>query len=225
MSGGAPFHAHRYEEEQVSSAAEIPYLLLTKARALEAAEDYKHAIRVLREATPFVKDRDLRLLFSLHFKLVNNLCHLECFAEAQQLLPEVQGLAFTFEKKFDLLRVRWLEGRVAAGVGNLEKAIELLSTVREEFTNLDLAYDAALVAMDLAAVLLKIRRTGQVKALARQMAPIFKSNSVHLNAKKTLQLFLEAAQAESATLALVHRIASYLRRARFLPELGFNADA
>jgi transcriptional regulator with XRE-family HTH domain len=206
---------------KVSSESEKPHLLLTKARALEAAEECEGAIEVLQEATPFIKTRDLRISFSHRFMLVSNLCNLERFSEAHQLLGEVQRFAFQLGKEIDCWRVRWLEGRVAAGLGKSEAAVEILSAVREEFSTGQLPYDAALVAMDLASVLLKVRRTEQVKALARQMTPIFKSHGVHSNARSALLLFLEAAQVEATTVDLVHRIARYLRRARFSPELEF----
>ena len=59
----------------------------------------------------------------------------------------------------------------STGQGRREEAIDGLEQVRRDFTARGLPYDAA-CCVDLA-VLLKEGRTGEVKALAREMAPIF----------------------------------------------------
>jgi hypothetical protein len=163
----------------------------------------------------------LRLLFSQRFELAVNLCHVAKFAEVENLLPEVKGMAFQLGNELDKLRLAWLSGRVHAGCGRLDQAIEILSSVRHHFTERQLAYDAALVAMDLAGALLAMQLPAQVKALALQMAPIFGAHEIHANARKALLLFREAAFSEAVTVELVRTIARYLRRARSKPELEF----
>jgi hypothetical protein len=53
-------------------------------------------------------------------------------------------------------------------MGRLAQSAEILWVVRDEFIVSKMEYDAALVSMDLAEVLLQLQRMHHVKALARQ---------------------------------------------------------
>jgi hypothetical protein len=57
------------------------------------------------------------------------------------------------------------------------------------------------------------------------MAPVFKAQDVPVEAKKALDLFRRAVEAEAATPELAGRVAGYLRRAQYDPELRFEAAA
>ena len=150
------------------------------------------------------------------------LCHLGRYAEAEALLPEIRVLTMQLDNKLDSLRLRWLEGRVAAGLGRAEEALAALSQVRAGFVERGIAYDAALVTLELAVVHLEPGRTREVKALARQMAPIFKAQGVHRGALAALKLFCEAAEKEAATVELARRVVEYLYRAQHNPTLRFE---
>jgi transcriptional regulator with XRE-family HTH domain len=206
----------------VSNRKEKGNLLINKAKALQVAENYIEAIDALREAAQYIKPRNLRLAFALRFELAVSLWHLERFAEALQLLPEIQGLALQLGQKIDTLRTAWLEAQIIASMGRSVESIELLSGVRCEFMALEMAYDAALVSLALAEVLLKLQRSPEVKILARQMTPIFNSQGVHQKALQALLLFRRAAEAERATVELVRSIGEYLRRARGRPDLEYT---
>jgi transcriptional regulator with XRE-family HTH domain len=210
---------------EVSNRDEAGYLLINKAKVLETAEDYEGAIEVLREAAPVLKGRDLRLTFVLRFDLAVNLCHLRRFSEVDPFLPELRGLALQLGKELERLRVKWLEGWTAAGVGRLQQGVEILSVVREEFMTRQLTYDAALVSMDLAEALLQLKRIAQVKSLAKQMTPIFEGRGVHQKALEALLLFRKAAEGEILTLELVRSIRNYLQRAQTRPSLHFVDSA
>jgi hypothetical protein len=85
-----------------------------------------------------------------------------------------------------------------------------------------MAYDAALVTMEMAVFHLQAGRTGEVKRLAREMKPIFDAEGVHREALAALQLFREAAEREAATVAMTRRIVAYLYRARHDPALRLD---
>ncbi|HZF12379.1 MAG TPA: helix-turn-helix transcriptional regulator [Thermoanaerobaculia bacterium] len=209
----------------VSNEAEKPYLLIGRAKALEEREDFEGAIAALREAAPLITEKKSRLAWALQFDLLVYLCRLDRYSEVQESLPEVRGFTMALGNGLDLLRLKWVEGLVQAGTGYREKAVESLSVVRADFTERQLHYDAALVSIDLAEVLLRLRRVSAVKILAEKLAPIFASQGVHANAKKALLLFREAALSEAATLSLVRAVANYLRRARRSPHLEFASLA
>jgi transcriptional regulator with XRE-family HTH domain/tetratricopeptide (TPR) repeat protein len=201
-----------------------PKLLIKRARVLEWAGDYEGALATLGQVGPLPPERqEPRLLWILRLNPGLLLCHLGRFSEAEALLPETRVLTAQLENKLDALRLRWLEGRVAAGLGRAAEAVEALSQVRAGFADLGIAYDAALATLELAVVYLEQGRTREVKALARQMAPIFKAQGVHRGALAALKLFCEAAEKEAATVELARRIVEYLYRAQHNPELRFEA--
>ncbi|HTG35442.1 MAG TPA: hypothetical protein VLB76_21175 [Thermoanaerobaculia bacterium] len=177
--------------------------------------DLGGALAALAEAAPFVEaSGDPHLLFALRFETANDLCAVERWANAAELLSEVQELAVQLGNELDLIRVVWLAARIAAGQGRLEEAIAGLEQVRREFTVRQLAYDAARACLELAAIYLKEGRSGEVKALAREMAPIFQVQGIAREALASLSLFRDAAQRETATVELAWRVITEIERIR-----------
>ena len=198
-------------------------ILMNKAVVLEQMGEAERAIEALREAAPFVDGRrEPRLLFGLRFNLIVNLCHLRRYAEAEALLPEVQELAVALRKELDLLRVVWLKGKIAAGLGWDEQARIAFEQVRREFTAREIAYDCALVTLELAALLLEQGHTREVRALAEEMLWIFRAQGVHREALAALQVFCDAARRETASAELARRVALFLHRAQHDPQLRFE---
>jgi tetratricopeptide (TPR) repeat protein len=200
-----------------------PNLLIKKARLLEWTADYEGALSTLGQAASLISGKEEpRLLWLLRFNPAVNLCHLGRYAEAQDPLPAAWALTVQLGNELDKLRLHWLEGRIAAGLGKTEDAVIALSQVRTEFAGRGIAYDAALATLELAILYLEQGRTLDVKMLARQMAPIFRAQGVHREALAALRLFCEAAEKEAATVELVRRLAEYLYRARHNPSLRFQ---
>jgi transcriptional regulator with XRE-family HTH domain len=202
-----------------------PNLLLQKARLLEWSGNYESALTTLAESAPLITQQDApRLLFTMRHNCAWNLTHLGRYVEAEVLLPEIRVLAFRLANELDKLRLRWLEGRVSAGLGRMEEALIALSQVRAEFADQGIAYDAALATLEVAVLQLERGRTWEVKMLARQMAPIFQAQGVHREALAALKLFCEAAEKESATVELAKRVAEYLYKAQHNPALRFEVS-
>jgi hypothetical protein len=124
--------------------------------------------------------------------------------------------------ELDLIRVLWLEARVAAGLGRRAAAIAALRQVRRDFEVRGLAYDMALASLDLAALLLEDGQTGEVKALVEKMVATFRARGIAREALAALLLFRQAAEDETMTLTLVHRLARYLEQARHDSSLRFE---
>jgi tetratricopeptide (TPR) repeat protein len=200
-----------------------PRLLIKKARLMEWAGDYESALAALGQAASLTSENEEpRLLWLLRFNPAVNLCHLGRYAEAQSLLPAAWAFTAQLGNELDRLRLHWLEGRIAAGIGKTEDAIIAFSRVRTEFANRGIAYDAALATLELAMLYLEQGRTLEVKTLARQMAPIFRMQGVHREALAALRLFCEAAEQELATVELARRVTEYLYRAQHNPSLRFE---
>ena len=203
--------------------AEKGRVLVKKAFTLEQMGDAERAIEVLREAAPLVdRHREPRLLFGLRFNLVVHRCRLGRYMEAEALLPEVQGLALALRKELDLVRVVWLKGKIAAGLGRGQEARISFEQVRRDFTAREIAYDCALVTLELAALLLEQEHTREVRLLAEEMLWIFRAQGVHREALAALQVFCDAARREAASVELARRVALFLHRAQHDPQLRFE---
>jgi tetratricopeptide (TPR) repeat protein len=167
--------------------------------------------------------QDGRLQWLLKQNSAWNLTHLGRYAEAAALLPEIRALTARLANKLDALRFRWLEGRVEAGLGRLAEAADAFSQVRVAFAEQGDAYDAALASLELAVVHLQQRRTREVKALARELAQIFKAQGVHRGALAALKIFCKAVETEAVTVELACQVVDYLYRAQHQPEVKFEA--
>ncbi|HKI03231.1 MAG TPA: helix-turn-helix transcriptional regulator [Thermoanaerobaculia bacterium] len=197
--------------EPVSTAR----ILLKKEHVFEQMGDVQSALAVLAEAGPFVEaSGDLHLLFALRFKEANNLCHLERYAEATGILPQVRELAVRLGNGLDLIRVVWLAAKVAAGQGRKEEATVGLEQVRRDFTVRQLPYDAARSSLDLAVLWIEAGRTAEVRELALAMTWIFKAQGIHREALAALSLFYDAAQQETATVELARQVIAEVERVR-----------
>ncbi len=200
--------------------------MVKKAFAFADAEQPEAAVELLKEAVHLIDPgRDPRLLLCCRHNLVWNLTTLGRFEEARELLPGVQGLCRELENALDLARLRWTEGRVAAGTGERREAVRMLDEVWRAFLDRGMAYDASLAALELAALYDEEGQTAEVKDLVRGMVPIFLSQEVHREALAALAVFQNAALTEAANAGLARQVAAFLLRARHDPDARFPGVA
>jgi tetratricopeptide (TPR) repeat protein len=183
--------------------------------ALGAAEAAEAALAAADPAEP-------RLLLAARHNRADYLCDLYRFREAADLLEESRALYEAFGDAWTRLRLAWLEGKIARGLGRDEEAEARLRAARDGFRAEGSAYDAALVALELAALYLARGRTSDVRALAREMVETFGRLGVHREAREAARLFARAAAREAVTAELVARLAAYLRQARSGPGFAFR---
>jgi tetratricopeptide (TPR) repeat protein len=201
-------------------------ILLKEAKALEWMGNYGLAVSTLNEAEPLMAPlKEPRDLCVLRFNRISLLCHLGRHKEAETSLPDLRLLLAQLNKALDLVRLRWLEGRCAAGLERTSEAISALSWVRTEFAERQMRYDEALVSLELASLYLKEERPDMVKRLARQMEPVFQDQGLHQEARKALALFEQAVELESVTPELVQPMIDFLYRAQANPNLQFELAA
>jgi hypothetical protein len=112
----------------------------------------------------------------------------------------------------DLLRVLWLEARVAGGLGRADEAIAALDQVRRDFAARGNSYDTALATLELAVLLCEQGSQAQVQALAQGIAPLFQAQGVRRETLAALEVFREAAKRQAMTAELARHLAACLRR-------------
>lgn len=193
-------------------------ILFKKSIVLIDMEEPEQAIPVLRQAEGLVEpQRDPRLDLCLRHNLLDCLSKAGRYAEAEALLPDVRALSRKVGTRLDEIRLDWAAGRIAAGLGRREEAREALAAVRREFLARDMAFDAALVTLELATLSIEEGRTAEVKILAGEIVEIFRTRDIHREALAALTVFQNAAMLETATAELAREVAASLTRARNFP--------
>ena len=194
-------------------------ILLKKEHVLNEMGEAERALSTLAEAAPLIEaSGDRYLLFVLRFKIVGLLCQLGQVTEAALLLPKVWEAAHGQAREVDLVRLVWLEARIAAGQGRKDEAMSALTQVQREFTTRGLPYDAARASLELAELWLEAGRTNEVRELAHTMTWIFTAHGIRREAIAALQLFQTAARQETATVDLARSVlAELLRTSRSAP--------
>ena len=188
---------------------------IAKAKVLEESGELEEAIELLPRALELLDaDREPRLSLYGRYNLLWCLTSAGRHIEAQQLLPEVKALFERIAKPIDLIRLRWAEGRIALGLGDLEPAEQAFREVQQRFFDHHMGYDAALVSLDLALLYAREERTAELKRRAAEIMPVFESRDVHREAMAALLLFQQAAEQERLTVSLLQHLASILRRER-----------
>jgi tetratricopeptide (TPR) repeat protein/DNA-binding XRE family transcriptional regulator len=201
-------------------------LLIQKATSLEIAGEYEAAVEILRQAEPLIDARcESRLLFACVYNRAVNACHLDSYEDAASALPLIEALAQDLRTELDGTRVLWLRGRTRAGLGHREEAIAALTQVRRVFFREEIAYDFALVSLEIATLYLEQGRERLVKELAEEMLWIFQGQRIHQEALAALTLFCQAAQAEEAQPDRTRVLVKYLYRAQHNPSLRFESDS
>ncbi|HEX2162859.1 MAG TPA: hypothetical protein VHM02_02815 [Thermoanaerobaculia bacterium] len=190
-------------------------VLVRKARVAQRREDVEGALELLARGLPLIDlDRDPRLLLVAQHNSLQLLVESGQFREALDRVEETRTLHSLLGGRLDLLRFRWLEGRIYAGLGWLRHAATHFEDVRRGFIAEGMAYDVALVSLALAEVYAQEGRHREVRELAEQMLPIFRSREAHQEALAALLAFQEAARDEAASVHLIRQVADYLRRSR-----------
>jgi tetratricopeptide (TPR) repeat protein len=189
--------------------------LIMRGFLLGLANDPESAIRHLREGLERVDPAaEPRLVVVAQHNLTLYLAEAGRYAEAIRLLESARPLYHQVGDQMSLLRLRWVEGKIASSLGHFNEAEELLRGVQKELVARELGYDAALLALDLATVYASQGRGAEMRRLAEEMIPIFKSRDIHREAIAALFVFQKAAEMERVTLGLIRDVTSYLKESR-----------
>ncbi|HEX4962465.1 MAG TPA: hypothetical protein VF173_16640 [Thermoanaerobaculia bacterium] len=202
--------ARRCDDAQLHGKA-----LITRGFLLGIAHDPEAAIRYLAAGIRKLDTvSDPRLLVAAHHNLTLYLTESGRYREALGLLENARPLYHQVGDQMSLIRLRWLEGKIAAALGQFLEAEELLKGVRQELIERELGFDTALLSLDLADVYIRQGRSAEMRRLAEEMIPIFRSRDIHRESLAALLTFQKAAEMESVTLGLIREVSGYLKESR-----------
>lgn len=182
----------------------------------------EEAVPVLEQALPLIDASDTQARLNTQHNLVLFLAEAGRYEEAEKALHQVRPLLAQRKERTHLLRLRWVEGKIAQGLGRLEAAQAAFLEVRDGFIDHGIAYDAALVSLDLAEAYARLGKRAEMRLLAEEMVPIFQSRDIGREALAALAVFQQAARTEEASLDLIESVATYLKRSRYDPKAQFE---
>lgn len=189
--------------------------LINKGYVQVCAGNSEAAVDMLRRGLTLADtEREPRLVLAARHALAFLLHEMGRNDVAADLLARGRALYDQVGGRMDLVRLRYLEGRIAAATGRPEEAEAALQEARAAFAEQGIGYDAALAALDLATLYVGQGRWAEVRALASEMILLFEARHQHRDALAALILFHKAAESESLTAAMVQEIAGQLRKAR-----------
>lgn len=200
--------------------------LMCESTIRDLRGEIEESLACCRQARELVDpDRDRRLAIAAHHNLVWQLmcAHrpVEALAELEELRPSYN----LFNDQIPLLKLRWMEARLAKDLGRAEEAERAFREAHDGFVEARIPYEAASVALDLAVLFAEAGRRQELKLLAAELVAVFRSLGVAREAFAALTMLEQLAQAEAVTVGLLLRLSRYFTEVRNQPDLRFDPDA
>lgn len=196
--------------------------LISHGITLHYDGDPREAVRCLREGLEMIDShRDPRLTNSTHLSILYAMADCGEFAEAGRLLLRSNLRQAFASEPLNLLKLRWVEGKILAGLGKLRRAERIFAEIREGFFLFRREYDAALVGLELAAAWLQQGKTAEVRDLAEETLEILRDLDVQPEAFKAALYLQEACRREVVTLGVLRNVHEFLVRLEWQPHLRF----
>ena len=169
--------------------------------------------------------RSPRLAFSVRHNLVWQLMVAGRSEEASRELEAIRPAYFELGDNMLLLRLRWMEARLAKDLGRPEESERAFREAHEGFVEARIPYEAASVALDLAVLLAEQDRRQELKLLAVELVAVFRSLGVAREAFVALTIFERFAQEDAVTLSLLAKLSQYFSQVRNQPDLRFDPNS
>ncbi|HSS76472.1 MAG TPA: hypothetical protein VLV54_06965 [Thermoanaerobaculia bacterium] len=196
-------------------------VLIKKALYLRYSGQPEEALRVNAQGLDLIDEkRDPELSFTA---LKNHLSHLvDCgrFREAKRLLFRNRQ-RFQAAGRIPRLKVRWMEGCIRYGLGELANAETAFLEAKKGFEEAGLGFAAALSSLDAAQVEMRLDRPAEAESLVTGAAAVFAALGIHREALSAVMLLKEAFERRTATARLVERTVAFLRESENNPDATY----
>ena len=175
--------------------------------APQAAVD--HFLAALRRLDPEREPRDIAAC--LH-NLAWTWADCGQFEEARDLAVQSRKLFADYPEPLNQAKLVWLDGRIAAGFGQLGRAERCFQRARDVFLARKLPYTAAVVALDLAALWLERGRTAEARTLVSETIATFGVLRIEREAIMAVLLLSHAVREDRLTVAILQSAAADLQK-------------
>jgi tetratricopeptide (TPR) repeat protein len=198
--------------------------LISKGLYTGYSGDCEEAIHLLQGALTLVDaERDPALAAAGLHNQVSFLVDCGRFREARALLWQNRADLERVSGWVTRLKLRWLEGQINAGLGDLDRAEQALLDVQEGFQKADLPYKAAIASLDLAVLWLRQGRADEAHDIVMKAAEVFTALKIHREGLAAVLLLRKAFETRVATTSLLERVIRFMTRAEHDPNVSFKA--
>jgi tetratricopeptide (TPR) repeat protein len=171
------------------------------------------ALRLMRRGLDLLDhERDPVLVSQLLLNMISYLAELGRFRSARRLLWRCRPLFSELANELDLVRVRWLEGRIYAGLSDFPRAELAFQETRAGFAKHEQVYPAAMAGLDLAALWAQQGRLDEIQVLAKEMIATFRALRIAREAIVTLLILQRAcANGSGQLLEIIEMVVTFLK--------------
>jgi tetratricopeptide (TPR) repeat protein len=217
------YNRARRLSEEIGDSEKVARILTSLGNLQLQRSQPEEALSFLLDAQALLDDRsDSRLALFVRVNLANCLVELGDYPGARALFEPSREQYSKAPDSYVRLRTRWLEGRIAIGLGEEEQGERTLVEVRAEYLERGLHYDVALVSLNLAALYARQGRMAELKVLAEEMTAIFLAQEIPAEVMAALAFLRQAVEQDRATEELVGGVARFLQRAQSDPSVRFR---
>jgi len=186
--------------------------LITKALYLYYKGESSEAYETLTKGLSLVdKSRDPSLIVATAFNQLLLMEECGLFKEARIFLfktrPQLSGAGHTLA-----LKLRWIEGRISYGLGELESAEIAFREARQGLQEADLGFATALAGIEIAMTLLRQGRTPEAIQEGLEATKLFFSLNIHRELLGSILFLEECFKSETLNLSAIEKTSRYLSR-------------
>ncbi len=157
--------------------------------------------------------RDPRLVMTGIFNLIWSLVECGQAPQAESLFQLSQAFFSTQIERIDAIKCVWLEGRIAAALGEEERAEKRFREALASYEEVRMPGYVAMVSIDLAILCLRTGRNAEIAPLIEETTAAFRSFGIHREVIGTLLVVHEALKKSQLTETLLRTAGAELLRA------------
>lgn len=184
--------------------------------------DPRKALRLLERGLKMVDESyDPEIVFFAVHNQIWFTIDCERFEEAQKLVFLNRG-RYQGAARLNQIKLRWAEGRIDAGLGKHERAVNVFREVRDGFEEAGQTFPSALASLDMALSLLLQGKTDEARDVALEAAQTFRTLEIEREMLLAVLFLHQTFSLGLAKITVLEDVIRFLRKAEHDPEAKFE---